>query len=732
MPRTHARYAVLLTVALTACKDEPASPDAAPPAPASAAPVASTPGLLPTSSAWPATSSPEADTVTHASPMASGNAGPPPPSVVVGNAIDGAALRKRHVEHLKSDRSPVTVLRGDGPLELGRRICEAVMPWKAKDTPILLKPNICGFDGIKDPAKWKGDDGIVGRITDPEFTRGVVQCLKGRGHTRVTIAEGCGHSHAFWRQVAFVSGYEAMAREEGVPLVAMDDDGVFDVEGDQPGKPVRIEGIGNTRVPGLLLPKVLADHLDHGVFVSLPKVKAHRFSVVSLGIKGMQGTVMRNDGGPAYKLKFKMHQELTDYLALRKSNKEAGLTDAPTLLAERKVYVDALRAFAERMVDVLEVSMPDVVLADGAPGMGGDGFQALWPTADMFAVGGTHPVAVDKVGSQLLGLWDVAKLGPELGGHKGSPLIELAAKRYKLDLAAVKTTGDGVGLLAGPRPTHFKAMAPFAIHSDATPPWAPQSKATSVVPPPATGAPAAPPAKTPPATGAPDAAPQVTATVAVAPPTPGGDDGKPEARAMPLRDERPVLDGKVDDLWGRIPAVTFATDFAGATTGTSTRARFAWASDALWALFELEGAGLNTDRSRPVDVEREGLYQEDCVEIFLDPDPATPKRYYEIELGPFGHWFDLEVDAGKPTVGWSSGARVRTTQDAAARRAIIEVRLASPDMVKLLVPGARLPLGLYRMEGKSPRSYLAWSPPRTSKPNFHVPEAFGRLTIVAP
>ncbi|MEJ7731436.1 MAG: DUF362 domain-containing protein, partial [Polyangiaceae bacterium] len=380
--------------------------------------------------AWPATSSPEADTVTHASPAAAGSAGPPPPSVVVGNAIDGAALRKRHIEHLKSDHSPVTVLRGDGPLELGKRICEAVMPWKPKETPILLKPNICGFDGIKDPVKWKGDDGIVGRITDPEFTRGVIQCLKARGHAKVTIAEGCGHSNGFWRQVAFVSGYEAMAREEGVPLVAMDDDGVFDVEGDRPGKPVRIEGIGATRVPGLLLPRVLAEHLDHGVFVSLPKVKAHRFSVVSLGIKGMQGTVMRNDGGPAYKLKFKMHQELTDYLALRKANKEAGLTNPATIAAERKLYVDSLRAFAERMIDVLELSMPDVVLADGAPGMGGDGFQALWPTAEMFAVGGTNPVAVDKVGSQLLGLWDVAKLGPELGGHKGSPLIELAARRY--------------------------------------------------------------------------------------------------------------------------------------------------------------------------------------------------------------------------------------------------------------------------------------------------------------
>jgi hypothetical protein len=33
------------------------------------------------------------------------------------------------------------------------------------------------------------------------------------------------------------------------------------------------------------------------------------------------------------------------------------------------------------------------------------------------------------------------------------------------------------------------------------------------------------------------------------------------------------------------------------------------------------------------------------------------------------------------------------------------------------------------MEGRSPRKYLAWSPTRTAKPDFHVPAAFGRLVL---
>ena len=46
-----------------------------------------------------------------------------------------------------------------------------------------------------------------------------------------------------------------------------------------------------------------------------------------------------------------------------------------------------------------------------------------------------------------------------------------------------------------------------------------------------------------------------------------------------------------------------------------------------------------------------------------------------------------------------------------------------------LAPDARLPLGLFRMEGQHARAYLAAFPTRTPKPNFHVPDAFGTLVL---
>ncbi|XYH98747.1 DUF362 domain-containing protein [Sorangium sp. So ce1128] len=697
----------------------PEASDAAPPSSAAAtAATEATASSFAAASAHPAvpTAAPSASSDVVAGASQRYEAGP---SVIASDSIDGAALRKRHVARLKADDSPVTVLRGQGPLELGKRICEAVVPRRPAATPVLLKPNLCGFDSVKDPAKHKGDDGVTGRITQPEFVRGVVQCLKARGHTKITIAEGCGHSHKFWKDIAQRTGYEAMAAEEGAALVAMDDDGVYDVAGDRPGKPLAIAGIQATRVPTLLMPKVLAEHLDHGLFLSLPRLKMHRYSVISAGIKGMQGTVMLSDSAPAYKQKWRMHRELKQYLDTKGPGQE-----------DRALYLSSLRAFAERMVDVLEISTPDAVLGDGAPAMGGDGFQVLQPTAEMVAIGGTNPVRVDRVVAEFMGVWNSPALARELGGHRTSPLIEAAAKRFGLDLKATAITGDGADLLKSPRPVHYKAMAPFRLDwepGQAPPPGAP-AKGPGPAPPAAPEAPA----------GQPDAGPDGGPTAAKAPEGQpdagaGGVPARPEAHAPPLPPgEKVAIDGEADDAaWSRAPAVSWDTDYAGKSTGVLTRARFLWSKEGLYVLFELSSAGLNTDRSRPVGVERTGLYKEDCIEIFLTPAPASPSRYFEVEIGPFGHYFDIAIDrdARLEDTAWSSGATIATRRSAAARTAVIEALLAAPGIVNALAPRARLPMNLYRMEGKDPRRYLAWSPPRTSKPNFHVPEAFGALVL---
>ncbi|MCL2725716.1 MAG: DUF362 domain-containing protein [Polyangiaceae bacterium] len=605
------------------------------------------------------------------------------PKVHPTGEVDGASLRRTTRARLASDRSPVTFLQGGTPRELGERLCTDVVPQRPKETPILIKPNLGGFEWFKDPAKNHGDDGLRGRITDPEFVRGIVRCLKARGHDAITIAEGWGATHADWEKLVRLSGYAAMARDENVRLVAMDDDGVFDVEGDTPGKPLRVTGMEQTHTPTLLMPKVLAEHLQRGLFISAPKIKAHRFGVFSAAIKGGQGVVMLSDASPAFHQKWRMHGELGAALKLLAKDKDAG----------NKAYLRALDLFAERMSDVLEVAAPHVVLAEGAPLEGGDGFAKRWPSAENIAIGGTNPIMVDRVVAAALGLWDNAELGKNLGGHKTSPLLEVAAKRFGIDVSTPAIQGDGASLLMTPRPVHFVSMSGFALHSDASPP-----------------------------------------EIAPGAPADHAEHAASEMHAARVDDASIVIDGVAEAAWNKAPAITFDTDWSGARTPASTRVRALWSTRALYMLFEIENTGFHVDASRPVQTERDKLYEEDCVEIFVGTDPGNKNRYYEIEVGPLGHFFDLAIDRTKhlSDAAWSSDPVIATKVDREHRRATIEIALRSRDITAAFTPGARLPFALYRMEGKAPRLYLAWRPTRTPKPNFHVPEAFGTLVLDAP
>lgn len=643
------------------------SPPAAPPADAvtiDARPVDAAVALAPIDAPKP--EPPPVDVTTGASPTWT-----PGPPVVVGDTVDGAALRTANRRRIADDKSAVTVLRGGTAHELGKRLCEQVVPRRPPDTPVLLKPNMSGIDWFKNPRTNNGDDGVAGRITDPAFVRGVIQCLKARGHTRITVADGYGGKPVDWLRLIKVSGYQTMCAEEGVALVGIADDGTFDVEGEQPGKPLGLSGMEKTRVPTLLIPKIVAEHLDHGLFLSLPKLKSHRFAVFSIGIKSLQGVAMYSDAMPASGQKWRTHREVGPALALVKKGDPGA----------RAAYVRALEMFARRMVDILEVAAPHAILAEGAPAMSGDGFQVLFPSKETMAIGGTNPVLVDRVGAELLGVWDHAGLAAELGGHRTSPVLEEAAERFGVDIARPALAGDGAELLATKPPTRFYAMAGFVIDD-----------------------------------------------IAAA-------ERRRIHAAHVADDEVPVMDGTVDAVWERAAPLTFATDWMGRDTPHPATVRVLWSSRGLHFLWQLQGAGLATDTARPTTEERTNLYEEDCVEMFIAPDPAMRARYAEIEVGPYGHWFDIMVDrTGRPGVTksdttWSGALTIGTSRDEAAHTATIEITLAAPEIVAALRAGATLPLGLHRMEGKKPRRYLMAFPGRTAKPSFHAPSGFGELVL---
>lgn len=253
----------------------------------------------------------------------------------------------------------------------------------------------------------------------------------------------------------------------------------------------------------------------------------------------------------------------------------------------------------------------------------------------------------------------------------------------------------------------------------------------------------------------PPEAPEQTSEPPAAEPTPEEQPAKedqesrfapPEASATALlKGENLKLDAKGDEaFWKRAQVVKWDTDWQGSSTGITTSVRLAYEPEkALYLFWELEGAAFsNNPKDAKPEVENRELWKYDVAEIFLGGAEFPAEKYFEIEVGPMDHFFDLVVnhhlpegDPKRDDLDWSSGLRKKVIHDPKAKKVTIEMALEGPDIAKLLIPEARLPMALYRIEGTTAPNttdghfYLAWSPTMTEVPAFHVPGRFGRLLL---
>jgi hypothetical protein len=124
-----------------------------------------------------------------------------------------------------------------------------------------------------------------------------------------------------------------------------------------------------------------------------------------------------------------------------------------------------------------------------------------------------------------------------------------------------------------------------------------------------------------------------------------------------------------------------------------------------------------------------GLWNRDVCEIFIAPDARAPERYFEFEAAPTGEWVDLAIElkaSGRETdfefhSGMSTAARV---QPGDVR---IAIRVPWSRSIPKPARGDVWRVNLFRCIGLGDARYLAWRPTFAPEPNFHVPEAFGRL-----
>ena len=186
-----------------------------------------------------------------------------------------------------------------------------------------------------------------------------------------------------------------------------------------------------------------------------------------------------------------------------------------------------------------------------------------------------------------------------------------------------------------------------------------------------------------------------------------------------------------ESAWEAAPAVRFNADWQGmnADPARETEVRMLWAPETLYLRFDARYRTMTVFPDGDVGGRRDHLWDRDVCEVFLQPDAKEIRRYKEFEIAPNGFWIDLDIGPGAKH-DLQSGLRRRVKTDEAAKRWDALLALPMKSLVERFDRSVEWRVNFYRVEGPSePRFYSAWQPTRTPQPNFHVPEAFGRLVF---
>ena len=159
-------------------------------------------------------------------------------------------------------------------------------------------------------------------------------------------------------------------------------------------------------------------------------------------------------------------------------------------------------------------------------------------------------------------------------------------------------------------------------------------------------------------------------------------------------------------------------------------ARIIWSNQALAVRFICRQSEPLLVSSEPV-LDRKTIYlwDRDVCEIFIAPDRARPKRYFEFEAAPTGEWVDLivnlESEEPEKDFNYQSGMSVTTRVNEGELR--LAMRIPWSNDLPKPQRGDEWRANLFRCIGIGDERYMAWQPTYAEEPNFHVPEAFGVL-----
>jgi len=163
-------------------------------------------------------------------------------------------------------------------------------------------------------------------------------------------------------------------------------------------------------------------------------------------------------------------------------------------------------------------------------------------------------------------------------------------------------------------------------------------------------------------------------------------------------------------------------------------ARLIWSAEAITARFtcqQNEPLVINPDPE--LNSKTVGLWERDVCEFFVAPDAAHPNRYLEFEVAPTGEWLDLAIELidGVRHTDWEFHSAMTAAARVTDAQVIIGMALPWSEALPQPQVGTVWRANFFRCIGIGNERFLAWQPTRTPEPNFHVPQAFGRLEFIS-
>lgn len=181
--------------------------------------------------------------------------------------------------------------------------------------------------------------------------------------------------------------------------------------------------------------------------------------------------------------------------------------------------------------------------------------------------------------------------------------------------------------------------------------------------------------------------------------------------------------------WQFASPVTYCADWQGANSDPArqTEVRVLWTPNTLYLRFECRYRELFVFDDSDANGRRDQLWDRDVAEAFLQPDPSRPRNYREFEVAPNGMWIDLDIFPGGLS-DLRSGLTRSVWLDRGQHTWAAELAIPMKALTEHFDPAAVWRANFYRVEGsREPRFYSAWRATGTPQPNFHVPDAFGKL-----